>query len=562
MSMINDAFHMVYRYLLPRTGPSRGRRLWEALQSLAQDEILSCSETETARSLTYRETQDILARLNERESVRKSRGVYYTPADTVEFIVQNSCRLLAGKSGQEAGKEGDGPGGGPGSAQACSAPDRLAAWRKQFCGRKTVFDPTCGAGEFLLCILEEKCNLWDRGARRVTKAAIEKITGTLYGNDINQESVAIAKLRLFLCAANRYGFEKCRDLPSVLNNRFTHCNYVENPPAGNGGFDLIVGNPPYVEDSKSGLHPARRYGNIYANVLVNAAGSLKKGGVMGFVVPLSYVSTPRMKALREDLYRLTPTQYILSYSDRPDCLFVSVHQKLCILFGQKHKGPGRIYTGNYQYWYREERAKLFSGFGTVENRHVRDGYIPKIGTPTDARLYVKATAGRRKMPFIAMTTREGEAVYLNMRAAFWIKAFRNVHEGAEYRAFYFDSGDRADYAMCLLNSSLFWWYWICVSDCWHITGKELSGFMVPQNWDRERVRLLAGELEESLERTREYVGTVQTEYEYKHRLCLPQITNIDDYINGLYGLTGQESAYVKNFARTYRVSGGAANEGD
>ena len=68
---------------------------------------------------------------------------------------------------------------------------------------------------------------------------------------------------------------------------------------------------------------------------------------MGFVIPLSYVSTPRMSKIREILHVYVPEQYILSYSDRPDCLFTSVHQKLCILIGKNKKIEKTIFTGNY-----------------------------------------------------------------------------------------------------------------------------------------------------------------------------------------------------------------------
>jgi len=113
--------------------------------------------------------------------------------------------------------------------------------------------------------------------------------------------------------------------------------------------------------------------------------------------------------------------------------------------------------------------------------------------------------------------------------------------------------------MCLLNSSLFWWYWICISDCWHITRKELIGFTIPNNPNFDETDRLAKQLEDKLEETKKYVGTKQTEYEYKHKECVNEIHEIDDYINTLYGLTEEESLYIKNFAFRYRIGGGVEN---
>ena len=80
--------------------------------------------------------------------------------------------------------------------------------------------------------------------------------------------------------------------------------------------------------------------------------------------------------------------------------------------------------------------------------------------------------------------------------------------------------------------------------------------MAPKIDNFSIVSRLATALEDKLEETKLYVGTKQTEYEYKHKSCVNEIHDIDDYINELYGLTDAESLYIKNFAYRYRVSGG------
>lgn len=67
---------------------------------------------------------------------------------------------------------------------------------------------------------------------------------------------------------------------------------------------------------------------------------------------------------------------------------------------------------------------------------------------------------------------------------------------------------------------------------------------------------MAAALEKRLEETKVYVGTKQTQYEYKHRECVDDIHAIDDYIHALYGLTETEGRYIKDFAYRYRISGG------
>lgn len=494
---------------------------------------------------SYENVQKMLSSLNENEKKRKKNGVYYTPIDVVRFILINSIKSACGKL----------------KPNGLHVLDLNGIPYNSFCFNKTIYDPTCGAGEFLVAALEIKLDLLDLHKANITKGNLKKIVRTIKGNDVNIDSTIITKIRLFLCALQRQGVSKVKGLGEILNDSFENYDFVQTPPNTDIKYDIIVGNPPYVEDSRSGLSPQKKYGNIYANVLENAGRLLKPKGSFGFVIPLSYISTPRMSRIREVLYSIVPEQYILSYSDRPDCLFTSVHQKLCILIGRSTNSTKTIFTGNYRYWYSEERTELFNTVEVIKNSFSTDQYIPKLGTIADINVYEKVIGNPEKLLDLLEENGDG-AVYLNMRAAFWIKAFINKHNGGEYRQYNCRNRDIANYVMCLLNSSLFWWYWIAVSDCWHITRKELIGFTVPENINFNKTNRLAKQLEDKLEETKKFVGTKQTDYEYKHKECVDEIHEIDDYINSLYGLTDDESLYIKNFAFRYRIGGGAEFESD
>lgn len=169
-------------------------------------------------------------------------------------------------------------------------------------------------------------------------------------------------------------------------------------------------------------------------------------------------------------------------------------------------------------------------------------------------------AGEEANPTVFSTSRVGtHSVYVNRREAFWIKAFRREIIHPEFKVFSYPTKEQADYCYCLVNSSLFWWYWISVSDCWHVS-RELNGFRMPIINDASQFSELADALDMRLEATKKYVGTKQTEYEYKHRACLDEIHAIDSVINSVYGLTQKESDYIQDFALRYRVSGGIVND--
>lgn len=533
--ILSNALSLINGYLMQNYSDSEQETIRNEMQILAGGTFPEFAEAE--QEYSYGEVQEILSGINEKESIRKHKGVYYTPEDIVKFILTNSVKLLYGKLD----------------------PDNFSALEleipyRDFCFEKTVYDPTCGSGVFLLAALNMKLDLLVRHQADIGKDEIREIVSSIKGNDLNGDSIAITKIRLFLCVLHRCGMEAIGGLAGRMKGCFACYDFVSEKPGEENQYDIVLGNPPYVEDSKSDSIPPKKYGNIYANVLEHASLHLKPGGVLGFIIPLSYVSTPRMRKIREELYRRIPKQYILSFSDRPDCLFASVHQKLCVLIGKNDGENKEIYTGNYRYWYREERGELFRTMEIVRNDFVAEGYIPKLGTALDVSVYRKIIS--QKTPLMDWMKAGADPVYLNMRAAFWMKAFRGAHSGGEYKEFSCDGQSPANYCMCLLNSSLFWWYWICVSDCWHITGKELRGFRAPMIQDFEEADRLAAALEKRLEETKVYVGTKQTQYEYKHRECVDEIHAVDDYVHKIYGLTEEESLYIKNFACRYRISGG------
>ena len=491
--------------------------------------------------------QDILSHINERTLKRKSSGVYYTPYDVSKYIICNSFITKMFKENKETHNFEDGV-------------DLLSSMSNRKINKllykTSVIDPACGSGEFLINTFELKYEILSN-VSNVTDSKILKICETIFGNDIDDESSDISKIRLYFYVLDKFKNKSSYlKMAEIIKNNFSNYDFISECNSLNRTFDIVVGNPPYVEYGKYSQKEKliNNFGNIYADFIKNSIDILSDSGVIGYIIPLSYTATARMSKIREYVSLNTKKQFILNFADRPDCLFDGVHQKLNILIVQKGQEKNKIYTSNYKHWYNEERKELLNGREVKLSKYNFDEFIPKIGNKIEESIFDKVLCKNEKNIYDIQNL-NGKELYLNMRACFWIKCFSFNPGSNEYKKFVFDE-NKYYFILCLLNSSLFWLYWTIMSDCWHITSKELKMFKVNTNKiDTEKFKKLAEKLETKLEETKKYIGSKQVDYEYKHKLCKDVINKIDDELKSVYSLTDDELDYIKSFALRYRIGG-------
>ena len=480
-----------------------------------------------------------LSKINEKELRRRKEGVYYTPKDVTEYIVANTYLNYIFHE----------------NSQVYPVNKCLQIIKEHACIdilNAKVFDPTCGTAEFLLSAINIKLRI----VNNFRDDVLFSITSSIYGNDIAQESILLSKIRIFFAVVSLLTDKtKSRKLAKIIQKNFTTGDYVINSDIL-PRYNIVIGNPPYVEYGSLDKKPKTNYGNTYADVLQNSIDSIKTNGSIGFVIPISYVSTPRMKRIREYSFAKLSKMFVLNFADRPDCLFDGVHQKLTILFGLKGSPKCSVYSSSYYHWYNNERDELLNNARLLQVE-TNANYIPKIGDNFEQSIFKKIlkTEGET-LANIAKKEGNTGSVYLNMRGCFWMKAFSFNPGSNEYKQFKCPA-NMQPYIIALLNSNLFFLYWTIVSDCWHITGKELSEFVIPTtNVDWDAFRSISNRLEQKLEETKKYIGSKQTAYEYKHKDCKKEIDDIDDVIQNLYQLSDEEVVYLRNYKTRYRTSNG------
>jgi hypothetical protein len=340
----------------------------------------------------------------------------------------------------------------------------------------------------------------------------------------------------------------------------------------NNGFDCIIGNPPYVEyytikdDYKVKEFETIKCNNLSAFVTERSINLLNDQGNIGFIIPISIVSTPRMSDLRNLIDNSFSYTYYSNFADRPGTLFEGVHQKLTIMLGQKNSKNKntKTYTSKYYHWYsnnnQNEREHLFDNIKYVKNpiNKYRDDTIIKLGNSIDLNIWNKIQ-DKSKSIYDYFGNETKNTIYLSKRMTFWTKCFLNPKKSNEFKEYFLQSDLKAKVIMAIFNSNLYFYFWELVSDCWHITNKELKLFKIDLDDMDHSFKLelanLATKLEKDLEKNKVEVNTVQTDFEYRHRKSKEIIDKIDIILAKHYKLTKKEIDYIINYNIKYRMSG-------
>lgn len=114
-----------------------------------------------------------------------------------------------------------------------------------------------------------------------------------------------------------------------------------------GGFDIVLGNPPYVEFREIS-YPLSQFktkdcGNIYAPFFERAINVARTGGYFSYIVPISSICTDRMKSLQELLIQSSKELKVSNFDDRPDKIFKGLEDcRSSIIFGHKEIGRAHV----------------------------------------------------------------------------------------------------------------------------------------------------------------------------------------------------------------------------
>jgi len=294
-------------------------------------------------------------KLEKKMEKRKAGGIYYTPTYVVEFIVENTLGTL------------------------------LKDMRPSEVKNIHILDPACGSGSFLTKAQDVLKRYYDSTMEQLKKKEGEKIdlyiskdyaslskdilTENIYGVDLDSQAAEIASVNLSLKVLA--DMKKEMKLPEVMgenikvgnslisNHRQDLKKYFEHPAAmkpfnwdeeflhvfDQGGFDVVIGNPPYVrQESITEIKPYleanyetfRSTADLFVYFIERSLKLLKPGGYFGFIVSSQFTRSKYGDRLRDFLKRFTIEKFVY-FGDLP--VFGDATTYPCIIIIKKQNPP-------------------------------------------------------------------------------------------------------------------------------------------------------------------------------------------------------------------------------
>ena len=258
-----------------------------------------------------------------------------------------------------------------------------------------------------------------------------------------------------------------------------------------GGFDVVIGNPPYIGIGKvrqrytlsTDLHTAS-CPDVYAPVVERSLTVMAPGARIAMIVPLNLTVGQRYKPLRDRLYDLCASTWFLSFDIRPSKLFTGAEIRntiaLARLRGLIPRRHTECYTTRLHRFDRDERSVLFDviRFAPYSPEHW-DGRIPKLGSPRLLRTLETLLADTYRFRADLADKSGFHELHYSKSGRYWLTFCVDkppvtgpngeTLQHTEYGTIRFADRERRDAAMTLLNGRLLFLWWIAIGDSFHLT---------------------------------------------------------------------------------------------
>ena len=342
----------------------------------------------------------------------------------------------------------------------------------------------------------------------------------------------------------------------------------------NGGFDVIIGNPPYVEYSKRNVkyqvsgYKTLKSSNLYAYVFERSFVICKKN--IGLIVQLSSISTESMKALQTFLINESTNLYYGCYPERPKQLFegacIALSIILCQKQGDKSKDSCNLFGSGVLRCSESFRNNLFHSieYISIQNSSFLPNYMlfPKYRKEIEQRIFSKLAINNGINRFLVSQS-NNIISYRTAGGRYWKiflnREFATISTSNKVKCI---ENTLENSLVGILNSNLFWWYYVIFFDLYNL--KDYMIFNFPYSHCDQNVQSKLSELGTQLMESYENNKIVNQQYiRSKKQISIFEsfnpskskqiIDEIDKVLAWHYGFTEEELDFIINYDIKYRL---------
>ncbi|MBK7867842.1 MAG: Eco57I restriction-modification methylase domain-containing protein [Ignavibacteriales bacterium] len=355
-----------------------------------------------------------------------------------------------------------------------------------------------------------------------------------------------------------------------------------------GGFDVVVGNPPYVVYTpKNFSYKVKGYktlkcGNLFAYCAERSYLLMNKFGQFGFIVPNSVVSADKMTEIQQ-LVIHNKKVWFSHFSWRPAKLFDGAEMRVTIIISSPF-GRGRALSTKYQKWYKDFRPYLFEMISYVDvTPYILIGSIPKIPQTSVTSLIDKLNLhGNTQVNHLFLNYQTDFKFYYFRAVQYWVKILDSepisLDDGvkaitSEMKEVYVLNDETRYFLIALLSSSLYFMHYTIYSSCQVINSRDFN-FPCPISNPQDSIISEISDL--GLKLMHDYNSNskiLERHYSKKGREFMMEkqhfyikkskeiIDEIDIRLAELFNLTQAEQDCVINYDQKFRMNDQEDSEG-
>ncbi len=345
-----------------------------------------------------------------------------------------------------------------------------------------------------------------------------------------------------------------------------------------GGFDVVIGNPPFLElaevEYELGSFKTKTTGAIHATCVERAFQLLHQSGCLSMVFPMSLVSTQRMKVV-QDLLEKDREVWYSNFAWRPAKLFENVNRAISIFVSTTTSGS-QSYSTAYVKWTSNTRDYLIPTLAFTRIPSDRQRFwAPKLSNKLEQKLLDKLISA--KTTVATQAARSEYKIYYRTTGGLYWKVFTDfapkfklnekVDHSSRETSFSIREKSAVETIIAVLSSSTFWWWYTITSNLRDINPTDILTFPVKESMlnDASLRKLGRKYLDDivanssMLVRNQKKTGKTQTQ-SFKIQKSKAMIDEVDSELARHYGFTENELDFIINYDIKYRMGNEVAED--